>query len=130
MIESNNISYEKKLVATCTSKQKHYIEQKKKKAKCKLDNSIVLSGKNLPQCTVGDRSVVCTIHHFAYIKKDTSETPTIYVWSNTSSCAGKKERKFIFTKNESIYLVLAYKLYHYKCSVHILYISAPQVKAL
>lgn len=31
-------------------------------------------------------------------------------------------------KNGSIYLVLAYKQYHYKCSV--LYISAPQVKAL
>lgn len=66
------------LVATCTRNQKHYIEQKKKKSKRKLDNSLVLSGKNLPQCTVGDCSVVCTIHHFAYIEKDTTETPIIY----------------------------------------------------
>lgn len=28
------------------------------------------------------------------------------------------------------YLVLAYQQYHKKCSVHVLYISAPQVKAL
>lgn len=34
------------------------------------------------------------------------------------------------TKFTSIYLVLAYKQYHYKCSVHVLYISALQVKAL
>lgn len=43
--------------------------RKEKKSKCKLDNALVLSGKNLPQCTVGDLSVVCTIHHFAYIEK-------------------------------------------------------------
>lgn len=65
------------LVAICTRNQKHYIEQKKKKSKCKLDNLLVLSDKNLPQCTVGDLSVVCTIHHFAYIEKDTTKTPII-----------------------------------------------------
>lgn len=58
------------LVATCTRNQKHYIEQEGEGSKCKLNNLLVLSGKtNLPQCTVGDLSVVCTIHHFAYIKK-------------------------------------------------------------
>lgn len=42
----------------------------------------------------------------------------------------KKKKKIVHLyKNKSIYLVLAYKQYHYKCSVHVLYISAPQVKA-
>lgn len=44
----------------CTSKEKHYYKQKEKT--CQLDNLLVLSGKTLPQCTVGDLSVVCTLH--------------------------------------------------------------------
>lgn len=42
---------------------------------------LVLSGKYLPQCTVGDLCVVCTIHNFAYIKKGKKrkKTPIIYV---------------------------------------------------
>lgn len=50
-------------------KPKTLYRTKQKKSKCKLDNLLVSSDKNLPQCTVGDLSVVCTIHHFAYTKK-------------------------------------------------------------
>lgn len=31
-----------------------------------MNNLLVLSRKNLPQCTVGDLSVVCTIHQKQY----------------------------------------------------------------
>lgn len=38
--------------------------------------------------------------------------------------------KSIFKKNACINLVWPIQQYQYKCSVHILYISAPQLKAL
>lgn len=53
----------------CTRNKNTLQRPKQKKSKCKLDNLLVLSDKNLPQCTVGNLSVVCTIHHFAYTKK-------------------------------------------------------------
>lgn len=65
------------LVAMFTRNKKTIHRPKQKESKCKLDNWLVLSDKNLPQCTVGNLSVVCTIHHFADTKKDTTKTPTI-----------------------------------------------------
>lgn len=35
----------------------------------------------------------------------------------------------LYKKTSPFTLFWLYKQYHYKCSVHILYISAPQVKA-
>lgn len=55
-------------------KPTHYTEQKKKKSKCKLDTLLVLSDKNLPQCSVGDLSVVCTIRHLTYIERYNQNT--------------------------------------------------------
>lgn len=63
--DDSHKSYYKMLVAICTKNSKYYIEQKKKK-KCELKGLLVLSGNNLPQCTAGDLSVFCTIHHFGY----------------------------------------------------------------
>lgn len=40
----------------------------KEKTNCEPDGLLVLSFKNLPQCTVDDLRVICTIHHFVYIK--------------------------------------------------------------
>lgn len=48
----------------CTSHPKHYIEQNNKSVSWIV--LLVLSGKNLPQCTVGDLTVVCTIHQKRY----------------------------------------------------------------
>lgn len=58
------------LVTIFTRNKEHHIDRNRKKGKCKLDNLLVISDKNISQCTVGNRSVVCTIHHFAYTKKD------------------------------------------------------------
>lgn len=52
------------LVAMCTSDPKHYIEQNNKSVSWIV--LLVLSGKYLPQCTVDDLTVVCTIHQKRY----------------------------------------------------------------
>lgn len=77
----------------CTSKkQKKNKKHKQKGKKCQLDNLLVLSGKNLPQCTVGDRSVVCTLHQI-------TKHPSFR--SNTSICVGRIQKTDnIFTKTK------------------------------
>jgi len=87
---------------------------KRKKSKCQLDNLLVLTGKTLPQCTVGDLSVVCTMFCIHQKNKRQLKHPSFMMFRVTllAVLVKYKKRSFIFTKNEYIYLVLAYKQYH------------------
>lgn len=83
----------------CTSNEKHYNKQKENK-KCQLDNLLVLSGKNLPQCTVGNLSVVCTLHQI----KRQPNTHHLGVTLLSASVEYKKQITSLQKKEKKVYL--------------------------
>lgn len=72
--------------------------------------------------------MICTIHHYVCVKE--KQKHPSFILSVTLFAVQVKYKKICFFTKMSVYLVLAYKQYHKKCSVYVLYISAPQVMGL